>query len=305
MSADAKEDEHCAGCGIAGVDDVKLKKCACKLVQYCGVECQRKHRPQHKKECKKRIAELRDELLFKQPESRHNGDCPICCLPLPLDPQEISFMPCCCNLICYGCDYANKKREFQVKLQFSCPFCRQPAPTSDEEAERILVKRLEANDPVAISQMGFYRSKAGDHRGAFEYYIKAAGLGHVQAHYNLSQMYDQGIVEKDEKKKLYHLECAVIGGHVHGRFNLACLEEKNGRMDRAVKHWIIAANMGDDKALKVLKNLYRDALISKDDFAAALRAHQAAIEATKSPQRDIAVSIANGSVKGSQAERRR
>eukprot|EP00984_Skeletonema_dohrnii_P035791 scaffold35973_cov122-Skeletonema_dohrnii-CCMP3373.AAC.2 len=33
---------------------------------------------QHKKECKKRAAEFRDELLFKQPESCHEGDCPIC-----------------------------------------------------------------------------------------------------------------------------------------------------------------------------------------------------------------------------------
>ena len=36
-------------------------------------------------ERRKRAAVLRDELLFKQPESSHLGDCPICCLPLPLD----------------------------------------------------------------------------------------------------------------------------------------------------------------------------------------------------------------------------
>ena len=61
--------ECCASCGIAGVDDVKLKDCsACHLVKYCGIECQKEHRPKHKKECKKRAAELRDEILFKQPE---------------------------------------------------------------------------------------------------------------------------------------------------------------------------------------------------------------------------------------------
>eukprot|EP00984_Skeletonema_dohrnii_P007364 scaffold2671_cov81-Skeletonema_dohrnii-CCMP3373.AAC.4 len=68
----------CAACGIAGGDDIKLKKCtACKSVRYCGVKCQKEHRPQHKKECKKRAAELRDEILFKQPESSDLGDCPI------------------------------------------------------------------------------------------------------------------------------------------------------------------------------------------------------------------------------------
>jgi len=59
----------CAACGIAANDDVKLKKCAaCELVRYCGVECQREHRPQHKRACKKRVAELREEILFRQRE---------------------------------------------------------------------------------------------------------------------------------------------------------------------------------------------------------------------------------------------
>eukprot|EP00986_Skeletonema_menzelii_P005632 scaffold2088_cov77-Skeletonema_menzelii.AAC.1 len=80
MSAAVKSDTmlSCASCGAAGGDDIKLKKCtACYLVQYCSVKCQRDHRPKHKKACKKRMAELRDEILFKQPESNHLGDCPI------------------------------------------------------------------------------------------------------------------------------------------------------------------------------------------------------------------------------------
>ncbi len=76
----------CACCGIAEVDDIKLTECdGCDLVKYCSDECQIEHKPQHEQTCKKRAAELRDELLFKQPESTHLGDCPICCLPLPLD----------------------------------------------------------------------------------------------------------------------------------------------------------------------------------------------------------------------------
>jgi hypothetical protein len=68
----------CAACGIAGEDDIQLKTCtACKSVRYCSVKCQKEHRSQHKRECKKRAAELRDEILFKQRESSHKGDCPI------------------------------------------------------------------------------------------------------------------------------------------------------------------------------------------------------------------------------------
>eukprot|EP00985_Skeletonema_marinoi_P016042 scaffold8511_cov134-Skeletonema_marinoi.AAC.1 len=51
----------CASCGKTENDEgIKLKNCtACHLVRYCGVECQREHRPKHKKACKKRAAELR------------------------------------------------------------------------------------------------------------------------------------------------------------------------------------------------------------------------------------------------------
>jgi hypothetical protein len=56
-----------------------------KLVKYCSVECQKNHLPQHKKACKKRAAELRDELLLTQPDGIHLGECQICYLPLPID----------------------------------------------------------------------------------------------------------------------------------------------------------------------------------------------------------------------------
>eukprot|EP00984_Skeletonema_dohrnii_P032594 scaffold26965_cov172-Skeletonema_dohrnii-CCMP3373.AAC.1 len=57
----------CASCGTTEVDDIKLQKCTtCKSVRYCSVKCQREHLPQHEETCKKRAAELRDEILFKQ-----------------------------------------------------------------------------------------------------------------------------------------------------------------------------------------------------------------------------------------------
>ncbi|EJK59609.1 hypothetical protein THAOC_20139 [Thalassiosira oceanica] len=43
--------EACANCGKHG-SAVKLKDCAaCRLVKYCGVDCQRAHRKQHKRAC--------------------------------------------------------------------------------------------------------------------------------------------------------------------------------------------------------------------------------------------------------------
>ena len=254
------------------------------------MKCQKEHRPQHKKECKKRAAELRDEILFKQPESSYLGDCPICCLPLPIDLTKSVVNACCCKQICGGCSLANKKRQYEEKLQYKCPFCRKVLPKTEEELNEQWLKRIEANDPIAIRQMGTTKWNEGDYRGAFEYFTKAAALGDVGAHYQLLCLHRNGHgVERDEKRELHHLTEAAIGGHPTARYYLARVEERNGQQDRAVRHYIIAAKLGSDESLGSVKSLYRAGHVSKDDFAAALRGHQAATDATKSPQREEAV----------------
>jgi tetratricopeptide (TPR) repeat protein len=296
MSAENEVDtssSFCAACGTPECDDIKLKTCtACKSVRYCSVKCQKNHRLQHKRACKKRAAELRDELLFKQPESSHLGDCPICMIPLRLDLTKSTLMTCCSKVICDGCDYANKIRELQDKLEQKCPFCRKLLPTTDEEEEENIMKRLEANDPVTMREQGIKCYNKGDYNSAFEYFTKAAKLGDIDAHYQLSGCYGLGPgVEKDEKKKVFHLEEAAIGGHPIARYNLGCHEERIGRIERAIKHMIIAANLGDDDSIEVLREEYAQGRISKENFAASLRAHQAAVDATKSPQREEAEKI--------------
>jgi len=280
----------CASCGTAEVDDIKLKTCtACKSVRYCSVKCQKEHRPQHKRACKKRAAELHDEILFKQPESSYEGDCPICCLPMSLDKTKSTMMACCSKVICDGCYHSNVVRITRGSLEPTCPFCRHPDLKSEEEEINKVMKRVKANDPVAMVQIGLRRNEAGDYDDAFRYLSKAAELGDVGAHYQLAIFYRKGHgVEKDVKKVVYHWEQAAIGGHPRARYNLGRIEEKNGRMGRAVKHWIIAAKLGFDGSLEILKDAFGKGLVSKEDFAAALRAHQAAVDATKSPQREAA-----------------
>eukprot|EP00984_Skeletonema_dohrnii_P005261 scaffold1840_cov137-Skeletonema_dohrnii-CCMP3373.AAC.2 len=279
----------CDSCGIAQVDDIKLMRCtACYLVRYCSDECQKNHASQHEEACKERAAKLRDELLFKQPESSYLGDCPICCLPMPLDKQKSFMMVCCSKVICNGCHHANMIREIEGKLERKCPFCRTPIPGTDE-ADEMMMKRVEANDPVAMHREGLNQYDKGDYTGAFEYFKKAAELGNVAAHYQLSNFYYDGRgVEKDKQKERHHLEEAAIGGHPYARFNLGCEEAESGSIERAVKHLIIAATQGDDDSIQSLLEIFKDGLVSKDDLASALRAHQSAVDATKSPQRDAA-----------------
>ena len=298
MSAAVNEEIYtvqcCASCGIAGIDDIKLKDCdECDLVKYCSDECQEDHRPQHKEECMKRAAELRDEILFKQPESSSFGDCPICCLPLPIDVKKTTSTTCCSKLICKGCSLANTKREVEGRLQHKCPFCREALVSTQEEADEQRKKRIEANDPVAICDMGTIKGLEGDYSTAFEYFTRAAALGDVNAHYQLSILYQHGKgVEKNEKKEFHHLTEATIGGHPAARFNLGCKERESRRMNRAVSHWIIASKLGEDNSLENIKVLYKAGYLSKDVFATALLGYQAAIEATKSPQREEAYEVA-------------
>ena len=144
----------CASCGIADVDDIKLMECAeCDLVRYCSDECRQDHKSQHGEDCKKRAAQLHDELLFKQPESSHLGDCPICCIPLPLDSKFVQI--CCGKLICNGCAHANKMREEEASLDPSCPICKESLMKfTPDELEKFVTKRIKMNDPLMIRHKG-------------------------------------------------------------------------------------------------------------------------------------------------------
>jgi TPR repeat protein len=135
--------------------------------------------------------------------------------------------------------------------------------------------------------MGKKQYNEGDYKGAIKYWTKAAELGDMEAHNNLSCMYGKGEgVGKNMKKKVYHLEVAAIGGHPGARESLGCYEGNAGNIDRAMRHFIIAANLGHDKALEKVKKGFQMGWVSKDDYETALRGHQAAVDATKSEQRE-------------------
>ncbi len=152
--AEVEADVCCANCGIAGVDDVKLEECTdCDLVRYCGEICREEHREEHEEQCKKRKALLHDRKLFTQPEGTHLGECPLCFLPLPLHWSKSVFFTCCSEVICNGCIYSLGMSNIHngVKAR-RCPFCREPA--NDAENDKRLVKRVKANDPAALGEMG-------------------------------------------------------------------------------------------------------------------------------------------------------
>ncbi len=281
-SLEAEADICCANCGIAEVDEVKLEECACKLLR--SDKCCEDHQERQDEECKNRVDELHDKELFTQPDGSHRGECPLCFLPMPLDRQKFGFWSCCSKLVCDGCVYAN----FISSGKLSCPFCRELVVGKEEEKKRIM-ERIKANDPAALLHMGTKHCDEGDFDTAFEYWTKAAELGDASAHFGLSILYQQGCsVEKDVEKEVYHLEKAAIGGHPEARNNLAAVEHYNGNIERAVKHSIIAANLGHELSMKKLWEYYKLGNVTKEKLEATLHTHHAALDEMKSHEREAA-----------------
>ncbi len=279
----------CASCGAEENDSIKLTTCdICDLALYCDKACQELHKPEHGPACRKRVAEL-DEVLFQQPECNHMGDCAICMLPMPIEDTKFTDLPCCSERICNGCDYAVMRTENASRLENKCPFCRKRVAANFDEVKRDILPRVAKDDPVALRCMGRICMAEGDVSDAFRHMKKAADLGDLEAHYQLADMYRDGDgVEVDEKKEMKHLKEAAIAGHPQARHNLGCTEWNNGNRKRAMKHFIIAASLGDEASLKIIREEYAEKGVSKEDFAKALRAYQATVEEAKSPDRDVA-----------------
>ena len=264
------------------------------MVKYCNRDCQIAHRRQHKKECKKRAAELQEEALFEQPPP--NEDCLVCFLPLP-PIGERSYQSCCGKTLCCGCIDAVKERTPSNK-DMMCPFCRAPTCTSDEEVIERVQKRAELNDAEAISMLaGCYADAeigvARDINKAMELLKQAAELGSIQACGQLGDVYNPDMndddivdgVEKDLERTYHYYEIAAMGGHDIARLNLGVLHWNEGKKDLAVKHFMIASAQGHDFALQRVKDGYARGHVTKDDFALVLRAHKDAQDKVKSEQR--------------------
>ena len=173
----------CANCGKEGASNTCNK---CKQVKYCNAVCKKKHKTKHKKACNRRVAELRDIELFKQPPPLH-GDCPICFLRMPTLDSGRKFQSCCGKTICSGCIHTVLKRDRGVSL---CPFCRLLTPATDKEIIKRIMKRVEVDDARAINQLGSgyclgEKGLSRDYAKAVELWHRAAELGHVAAYHSI------------------------------------------------------------------------------------------------------------------------
>ena len=290
----SNENDEIAVCANCGKEGSNLNICnKCKEATYCNATCKKKHRTKHKKQCERRVAELHDEALFGEPPPQY-GDCPICFLRLPSMTSGRRYMTCCGKRICSGCFHAPLYDNLgNMIVDGKCPFCRTPDPTSHKEIFERVKKRMEVGDAYAFCLMGCFH-KNGEY-GLPRDSAKAVKLYHRAAKYginNIGLAYSNGEgVERDKKMAKQYFELAAMEGNVAARFNLGEFEENAGNYERALKHFMIAVRGGDTHSVKEIQQLYMDGHVAKDQYANALRSHQAYVNEIKSDQRDKAASI--------------
>ena len=212
-------------------------------------------------------------------------------LTLPTTSNEISYQACCGKTLCAGCIC----EALLADSRQLCPFCRIPFHKTDEEYTERLKKRAATADVNAMRMLGCYYQDGEmglpqDHAKAIELWLRAGELGDAGSHHNVGNAYLHGLgVERDTTKATYYYELAAMVGNVDARHNLGIFEKNEGNMERAVKHFMIAAGAGCDDSLKQIRNCFTNGHATKDDFEKALRAHKEAKDEMKSDQRDAAI----------------
>jgi len=256
------------------------------------VDCQKAHRKQHKKLCKKRAAELKDKRLYGQGHERPEEEfCPICTLPVQMPTGMHSCVkPCCMKRVCDGCALATIKRGINDR----CPFCRAPRHEGKAEALAMVQIRVDKKDPEAFKFLGdqYHHGELGlekDASRAVELWTKAAELGSADAYNELGVGYDKGEgVEQDVERGVRFFEKAAMLGHSMARHNLGGHEYIRGNYDRAVRHFLISAKMGYAPSLELIKNLFKEGHATKSQYAEALKGYRDALDEMKSSEREEA-----------------
>ena len=194
-------------------------------------------------------------------------------------------MACCFKRVCNVCMLA-----VQNKGMFDCPFCRTPRHEDDTSCLAMVQKRVDAKDPAAMTFLGerYYFGRSGLEKNvprAIELWTEAADLGSIESHFNLGTQYYYGGegVTQDKAKAVRYYELAAMQGHVEARHHLGNHECRNGNYERAIRHYLIAAKMGDGDSLEMIKKIFLGGDATKEQYADALKGYQDAIEEMKSP----------------------
>ena len=252
---------------------------------------------------KKLEEETKDVDLFAPPPPTE--DCAVCLLPLSRRTPEVRYQACCGNEICKACFFENKEsinkqKNAGKKVAFTCPFCREPEPTSGPEYLRQIQARCLKDDHNALRNLGGHYLKGDydetpkDKLKALDYYIRAVELGSPEACGSIGIMCDEGIeVAANKERAALFDRVGALRGSLAARHNMGCSEYGFGNYEVAIRHWKISAEAGYQPSLDCLKEIFNaygkkpgKKFISEEylDFA-TLACHEAQLE-VKSEERD-------------------
>ena len=130
------------------------------------------------------------------------------------------------------------------------------------------MKRVEANDPVAMVFLGYHyehglRGLQQDYAKGKELYTRAADLGCSKAHIFLAELYHE---VGNMKKAKFHNEAAAMAGNEVARYNLGIMEKQSGNMERAVKHLTIASSAGCYSSMDNLRIAFEFVLLVENQL---------------------------------------
>ena len=235
-------------------------------------------------------------------------DCVICLVPVSRIYSENFYQSCCGNEICWACykeneesiKKQNEEKGAGKKIAFTCPFCREPEPTSKEERMRRLQARCLKKDSTALALMGdLYRTgehetHAKDDLKALDCWIRAVELGSPAACVHIANRYEKGEgVAVDKERAALFGRIGALRGSISARHNIGCSEYLSGSYETGIRHWKISAEAGDQTSLNTLRDIFNadckipgKEFISKEEMDSAYRSgHEAQMEA-KSEERE-------------------
>ena len=185
------------------------------------------------------------------------------------------FQTCCGKMIC-SCIYSMRMSEEATDL---CPFCRKPDANNEDEDNERLKKILETGNAEAYYLLGCRyadgnQGLAQDRQKAHELFLKSGELGCPTGYYSLALVYTHGDgAEVDVKKAKQYFELAAMYGSLEARYDLGVSEWQARNIQRAYKHWILAAKAGCERSLDVIKKGYELRLVTKGEYESTLRAY--------------------------------
>ena len=154
---------------------------------------------------------------------------------------------------------------------------------------RVRKKDLEAMHHLGEKYFGGGLGLQKDARKAVKLWEEAAELGSIQALHSLGNAYEIGEgIKQDMVKAAEFYEKAAMQGWVEARHNLGGCEARNRNDDRAVRHLLISAKMGDKDSVEMIKRLFMAGAATKEQFVGALKGYTDAVGGTKSHDRDEA-----------------